>query len=164
MKISELQHHQKISKNAEQIWGWGTPARRMRAQRRADLLKSIGNLHKGNRVLEIGCGTGIFSVFFAQDGVQLISIDICQEMLDQAKRKTSNVEFKIDDAENLSFPDNHFDTVVASSVLHHLDVDRTLQGIWRVLLRACELFEFCRSVTTGIIVVPSDPEGLRKSA
>lgn len=139
MKQSELEHHKKISAQAEAIWGWGTPAGKARAQRRAGLINLAGHLKPGHRVLEIGCGTGIFSVQFAQTGIQLVSIDICQDLLDQAKQKINTVDFKIDDAENLSFPDAHFDAVIASSVLHHLDVPRTLQGILRVLKKGGRL-------------------------
>jgi SAM-dependent methyltransferase len=133
MKLSELKHHQTISSRAEQIWGWDSPAGCERARRRADLIIQLGGLQKGKRALELGCGTGIFSTYFAATGVEIIPIDICEELLVQLRRKLPSVQAKIDDAENLSFPDSSFDAVVGSSVLHHLDVDKSLKEIWRVL-------------------------------
>ena len=58
--------------NTEAVWGWGTPAGRIRARRRAALVSTAAGLCPGIRVLEVGCGTGVFTEMFAQTGAMVI--------------------------------------------------------------------------------------------
>ena len=79
------------------------------------------------RALEIGCGTGYFSLNLMQAGVidQLACTDISFGMVVRATRA---------DAESLPFADASFDLVVGHAVLHHLpDLDRAFSEFRRVL-------------------------------
>ncbi len=76
----------------------------------------------GGRVLEVGVGTGISLPDYARSS-RLTGVDISEPMLCKARERVTrfgltNVDaIAVDDAENLSFPDNAFDVVVAQYVV-----------------------------------------------
>lgn len=97
--------------------------------RRDLLLRAKGN------VLEIGVGTGANLPYYPSD-VQVIGIEPAQDMLQraQAKVRTDRVEFRSGVAERLEFPDDHFDTVVATLVLCSVtDPLLSVREMYRVL-------------------------------
>jgi len=79
-------------------------------------------LKSGDRVLEVGVGTGISLPLYPRD-VRITGIDISREMLERARArvaraKLTNVEDLLEmDAEAMSFPDASFDKVVAMYVV-----------------------------------------------
>jgi len=115
------------------IWNWDSPAGRVRWARRATWL--CQGLDPGFKVLELGCGTGLFTRELAKSGAQVTAIDISPELLDLARRDlgAQNVSFRLENAYQSSFSDESFDFVVGSSVLHHLDVSAALKEAFRVL-------------------------------
>lgn len=131
---NEREHGRKISGHAEEVWGWASPAGRIRADRRARYLYSLGNFKKGDKLLEIGCGTGLFTgKVYDATKADITAIDISEDLLVQAREKYPHSEFKIDDAMDLSFPENTFEGVFGSSILHHLDMRKAMEEIYRVL-------------------------------
>ena len=119
----------------EHIWGWGTPAGRLRAARRAALISNGARLRAGTRALEIGCGTGMFTAVFASTGAHIVAADISDDLLERARHRnlpSSRVEFIAARIEDLALQDP-CDAVIGSSVLHHLDVDQALDNISRLL-------------------------------
>ncbi len=131
---NEIEHGKFLaSNNAGEIWNWETPAGKIRWDRRVGMLTN--SLQSGMKVLEIGCGTGFFTKEIVKKPVKLIAIDISPELIEIAKKNISspNVEFIIENAYQMKFEDNAFDTVLGSSVLHHLDVEAALKEIYRVL-------------------------------
>ncbi len=131
---NEIEHGKKISANAEEIWGWSTPAGQLRAERRANYFINLGKFNSQSKILEIGCGTALFTEkIYSAVKPEIYAIDISPELLEQAQAKLPNVKFKVDDAMNLSFADNTFDCVYGSSILHHLDMNVALKEIFRVL-------------------------------
>lgn len=130
----ELEHGKKISENAEDVWGWGSPAGQIRAERRADYFVNVGKIKKGDKVLEIGCGTGLFTEkVYNKTHADIVATDLSPELLEQGKKKLPDVTFQLEDAMNLSFADNTFDVVFGSSILHHLDFEKSAKEIYRVL-------------------------------
>ena len=111
----------------------------------------LGKLHKllaadseerFDHALEIGCGTGYFSLNLMQAGVigQLTCTDISPGMVSaltaNAERLglSDRVRATPADAEALPFPDQSFDLVLGHAVLHHLpDLDRSFSEFLRVL-------------------------------
>ena len=133
-KENEIKHGAAIAEHAADIWGWGSPSGKVRAKRRSQLIIHYGGIYRGKSVLEIGCGTGIFSRYFAETGATVTSMDISPELIEQAKKETTApVTYLIGDAERLQFPESSFDVVAGSSILHHLDPDVALEEIYRVL-------------------------------
>lgn len=132
---NELEHGKKLLEGgAEAIWNWDSPAGKVRADRRADLIAQYSLADKSSTVLEIGCGTGLFSgKFYQRTGAKIIATDISPELLNVAKEKYPEVEFVLADAMQIQFDANTFDVVFGSSVLHHLEFERSLNQIFRVL-------------------------------
>jgi 2-polyprenyl-3-methyl-5-hydroxy-6-metoxy-1,4-benzoquinol methylase len=115
------------------FWYWETAAGKLRWKRRLEMLTA--HITPGMKVLEIGCGVGYFSKEIAKSGVHITAIDISSDLLNIAREKikNGNIEFRVQNAYDLSFPENTFDTIVGSSTLHHLDVHRALKEFYRVL-------------------------------
>jgi len=132
----EIEHHRQIADQAEMIWTWDSPAGRRRADRRANLFIEHGQLKRGVRALELGCGTGVFLGRVAGSGAQLHGIDLSTHLLAKAQVRLVahlNVALSCGNAEQMPFPDAVYDVVYGSSVLHHLDLEASLQEVSRVL-------------------------------
>lgn len=130
---NEIEHGKKIVKDAGRIWNWESPAGRRRWKRRVELLTS--HITPGMNVLEIGCGTGYYTKELEKTGAKITAIDISPDLLEVAKSnvKSDHVIFMIDNAYHMSLGDETFDTVVGISVLHHLEIEKALKEIYRVL-------------------------------
>ena len=76
------------------------------------------------KVLDIGCGPGMFSMVLGKDGHDVTAIDYSDGMIAQAKQNckdagvTANI-LKMD-AQNLDFPDKTFDLIVSRKVVWNL--------------------------------------------
>jgi SAM-dependent methyltransferase len=130
----EVQHGRFLAQHgAGEIWNWESPAGKLRWARRVKMLTS--HLKPGMTVLELGCGTGSFTRELARSGADIVAIDISPELLEiaSASYSASNVQYQIQNAYALSYPEGVFDSVVGSSVLHHLEIIKALYDIYRVL-------------------------------
>jgi SAM-dependent methyltransferase len=130
----EVQHGRFLAQHgAEEIWNWESPAGKLRWARRVKMLSS--HLKPGMTVLELGCGTGSFTLELARSGADVVAIDVSPELLEIANANCSapNVRYQIQNAYALSYSERVFDSVVGSSVLHHLEIKEALQEIYRVL-------------------------------
>ncbi|MGQ3328938.1 class I SAM-dependent methyltransferase [Halorubrum sp. FL23] len=91
------------------------------------VLSALGPIEEGHRVLEVACGTGRFTTMLADQGADIVGLDISREMLEQGRQNAAEsglsdtVEFVRGDASRLPFPDDHFDTVVAMRFFHLMD-------------------------------------------
>jgi len=133
---NEIEHGRKLSRNdPELIWGWGTPAGRIRARRRAALIAEGARLGPHVRALEIGCGTGVFTEYFVQSGAHIVAVDISSDLLEEARERglpEDRVQF-IEKAFEECEVDGPFDAVIGSSILHHLDLAGSLPRIFALL-------------------------------
>jgi SAM-dependent methyltransferase len=130
----EVEHGKFLATHgAGEIWNWESPAGKLRWSRRVDLLTN--HIHSQTEVLELGCGTGYFTKELVATGARITSIDISPDLLEIAQTEitATNVTFKEDNAYQMSFQDSSFDSVMGSSVLHHLDLEPALKEIYRVL-------------------------------
>ena len=94
----------------------------------------------GHRALDIGCGTGYYSLRLLKMGFEVVGLDISSKSVKLAKLKTKShgfrqVDFNRADASVLPFNENSFDVVVAmGSVLNHVPApERMIKEISRVL-------------------------------
>ena len=102
----------------------------------------------GQRVLDLGCGTGTLALLVKdrQPAADVVGLDADPEMLDQAhsKAERAGVELRLDQgfSTELPYPDGSFDRVLSTLFFHHLNLEskhRTAREIARVLGRDGEL-------------------------
>jgi ubiquinone/menaquinone biosynthesis C-methylase UbiE len=101
------------------------------------------NLADDNRVLDLGCGTGVLTRAIGDKldggkGGVAIGIDAAAKMIAVARKKRSSAtcRFEVAAAEKLPYEDDFFDAVVSSMFFHHVPLDlkkRSLNEAWRVL-------------------------------
>lgn len=113
-----------------------------RRRRSFRTLAAISGARAGDRILDVGCGTGYFarmlSATVGADGA-VVGIDASPEMIDHAislTRSGANTSFDVASASALPFPDSSFDVVVSSLTMHHLapaDQLPAIQEMRRVL-------------------------------
>lgn len=132
----EIDFHRGIADRAELIWNWDSPSGRRRAARRAELLARHAGLAPGRRVLELGCGTGVFLEKVAVHGAAITGIDLSADLLARCAARmagAANVRLVRGNAEQMPFAEGGFDAVYGSSILHHLGLEAALAEVHRVL-------------------------------
>jgi 2-polyprenyl-3-methyl-5-hydroxy-6-metoxy-1,4-benzoquinol methylase len=115
----------------EHAWGWSGPAGTLRAERRTRFLVEAAGLRPGVRCLELGCGTGEFTLRLASSGCELTAVDLSEASVVRCRERAGDaaevVVGNIETGDGLE--GRSFDAIVGVSVLHHVDVraclDRT---------------------------------------
>jgi SAM-dependent methyltransferase len=103
------------------------------AQAIAPILDTFGDL-SGARFLDVGCGTGELAAAAASRGAQAEGLDLAATMVEKAREKFPDVEFREGDAEQLPHANSSLDAIACSFGLLHLEnPDRALRGARRVL-------------------------------
>jgi trans-aconitate methyltransferase len=80
-------------------------------------LLSVLDPQAGERILDLGCGTGQLAHTISETGAQVVGIDSASTMIDVARQKYPGVDFYVMDARNFSFPEA-FDAVFSNAALH----------------------------------------------
>jgi arsenite methyltransferase len=103
---------------------------------------SLGSIHPGEMVLDIGCGAGVDTLVAAKmagPAGRVVGVDPTTEMIDRARANLAlvgltNVSFEIAAAEALPFPDREFDVVISNGVINlTIDKEQALKEAHRVL-------------------------------
>lgn len=103
--------------------------RLLRIGRHHRQLVTLAGLGPGERVLEIGCGTGNLALLIKDmhPDVEVVGIDPDAKAVARARRKARRrrlaVELHEGFAQRMPFPDESFDRVVSAFMFHHLDAD-----------------------------------------
>lgn len=93
----------------------------------------------GIKVLDFACGSGENGIFAAECGADVVGIDISPEGIENANLNAEQVgvadhcRFEVMDGENMEFPDNAFDLGVEYGALHHVDLEKAMSELHRVL-------------------------------
>lgn len=100
-------------------------------------IMTLAELNEGDRLLEVGCGTGVLARE-AEKRVgtsgSVVGLDLSESMLSVARKISPTVEFHQGNAMDLPFEADSFDVVAASFVLMFVpDQARTVREMWRVL-------------------------------
>lgn len=100
------------------------------------ILARLGDL-RNKEILDLGCGAGESSVYFALKGARCVASDYSPGMLQAARRLAEKYKVRIVttrlDAMCIDFPADTFDIVYAANLLHHVNTEKALVEIHRVL-------------------------------
>ena len=119
-----------------------------RERRFKELLVEQAAPSPGQRILDLGCGTGTLAIQVKErePRAEVVGLDADPEMLAQARAKAERADVEIRLAEGMSdqlpFEDGSFDRVLSTLFFHHLDPEpkrRTAREIARVLRKGGEL-------------------------
>jgi trans-aconitate methyltransferase len=92
-------------------------ARASFVQRLAADLVDLLALGGSERVLDLGCGTGVFTAKIAATGAKVVGIDASPEMIEAARQREPGLTFVVGDGQALSFS-GEFDAVFSNAALH----------------------------------------------
>ena len=97
-------------------------------------LLDAASIAPGQKVLDVCCGTGLVAAPAVERGAEVTAVDIAQDMIAAARAKRLPVDFRVGDAEGLSFPDESFDRVICNFGLFHVpEPDKAIAEAARVL-------------------------------
>lgn len=120
----------------------------VRDVRYKSLLIQKADIRPGQRVLDLGCGTGTLAIMVkqAQPETEVFGLDADPDMLKVARTKSASlhapVQFDTGFTNSLPYPDASFDRVLSSIMIHHLktpDKETTAREVYRVLKPGGEL-------------------------
>lgn len=99
------------------------------------------------KILDVGTGTGFFAILLSSLGHEVIGIDLCENMIDNANKTAKSlgyeIDFKVMDAQNLDFKDESFDIIISRNLTWTLpDVKKTYKEWNRVLKKGGRLVNF----------------------
>lgn len=106
--------------------------------------KVLGLMDLGpvKRILDLGtCGCDCMTMILAKNGFRVTAVDNSDEKLAEAKEfaqqegLSKRIDFRREDATNLSFADGSFEAVVAYNLLHHCD---EIDGVVSEMFRVCK--------------------------
>ncbi len=112
-------------------------------------------IKQGDRLLDIGIGTGLASINFARMGLRVHGIDHSEKMMDLCRSKGFADELKVHDLNDIPFPypDRYFDHVITSGVLQFFgELDPIFKEVAR-MIKPDGIFAFVlreQAVTEGV--------------
>jgi ubiquinone/menaquinone biosynthesis C-methylase UbiE len=116
-------------------WIWRTLGEFRRNEDITDFYDPAGKI-----VLDYGCGPGYLTKYLFDHGaLQVTGIDVSEGEIEQARESVDSEgfadrsRFLVADAHATGFPDDSFDLIVGSSILHHLDLRIALEELRRIL-------------------------------
>jgi ubiquinone/menaquinone biosynthesis C-methylase UbiE len=97
---------------------------------------TLAQLQPGEQVLDVGCGTGTLAIEVARRvgrAGRVAGVDPGTQQIARARRSAARrnmpIEFQIGVIEQLPFPDQTFDVVLSTLMMHHLPVSLKRQGL-----------------------------------
>jgi SAM-dependent methyltransferase len=149
IRDANVRYHDLAAEHYDSKWGINYKAVGQ-AQVTGKLRKALGHEpRRYSRALEIGAGTGYFSLNLLLAGVigEAVATDISPGMLGKLERSAAELGLSIEtaacEASELPFDDGSFDLVFGHAVLHHLlDLDAAFREFGRVL-RPGGVVAFC---------------------
>jgi len=97
-------------------------------------------LQPGERVLDLGCGTGSFTLPAAEIAGpgRVVGVDLSESMIERARRRAAargaGIRYDVASADDLPFTPGSFDVVISCLALHHLPAD-VQQGAFHEIAR-----------------------------
>ncbi len=99
-------------------------------------IPEIGSLNK-KRVLICSCGAGYNPVKAAKEGAEVFAFDISETAIEKAREMASyngvSINAEVMDFHALKYPDNYFDVIYGTMILHHIDCSVVSRELYRCL-------------------------------
>ncbi len=99
-------------------------------------IAAVAHLRPGETVLDVGCGTGSLALVAKQQvgaSGRVLGIDPSPQMIARARHKARRrnlaLDFQIGVIERLAFPNQSFDAVLSTFMMHHLPDDLKRRGL-----------------------------------
>lgn len=112
-------------------------------QKLRESIVDLARIQPGEKVLDVGCGTGSLAItakFKAGPSAEIYGIDAAPEMIERARKKATkagvDIDFQAGLVEAIDYPDDTFDVVLNSFMVHHLPGDlksKAFAEMYRVL-------------------------------
>jgi len=100
------------------------------------ITKQLGSL-KGKKFLDLGCGLGEASIYFALKGAEVTACDLSEGMLNAVSElaKLNGVKIKthLSSSEGINLDDVQFDIIYAGNLFHHVNIKETLKELKKYL-------------------------------
>jgi ubiquinone/menaquinone biosynthesis C-methylase UbiE len=112
-----------------------TPIGKLVREVEGELINRLLAPGPGERILDVGCGTGVFTVDFLAAGTDVVGLDISRPMLNLARKKTMGCAFfpVQGDLQYLPFSQNSFDRTVSITALEFIaDAKSAIDELFRV--------------------------------
>ncbi len=159
ISVKEKEMYNTVFDSIASVYGWFYRSQKKGFKGIIDTLKQTGSLREGDRVLDLGCGTGALCAVLAEHGHSVTGIDASGKMIQVARKKTGrhDITYLVADATTrLDFPDDSFDLVIASHVVHGLAPQERLQlyeQMKRVAVHTVVIHDYntTRSLITDIL-------------
>jgi SAM-dependent methyltransferase len=91
-----------------------------------DAFDRLSGLLPGARVVDLGCGSGVFTELLRRRGYSAVGVDISPKLVTLGRARYPGLELLEGDAENLPFPSGSLDGVLLSGLVHHFPDPRRL--------------------------------------
>jgi ubiquinone/menaquinone biosynthesis C-methylase UbiE len=126
--------------------------------RLAPLFTQFAGVQEGQRILDVGCGTGSLSRTLLASGkaISVVGVDPTEDYVSFARRgvPSSRATFQVSAAESLPFPDNSFDAAMALLVLQEFDdPGRAVREMARTTRRAGTVAASLWDFAEGMLMV-----------
>lgn len=103
----------------------------------------LSGLPNGAKVLDLGCGSGIFTRLLSERGYKAEGLDISPKLIELARQNYPTVPFLEGDVEALPYDDESVDGLLLSGLVHHLpDPRRCASEAFRVLRKGGRFMAF----------------------
>ena len=135
--MAEQENKEKLGElgKPSMIFGWGQEKRFALVKKHLDF--------KAKKILDVGCGLGMYSQEFSEEGALVSGIDVDGKKTEQAKELFPKINFQTAPGEKIPFANNSFDIVFLHEVLEHVkDEEKTIKEIVRVLKTGGRLILF----------------------
>lgn len=135
--MTTVQPSSKAAERGEPSYIW-----RAGQERRLEMIKAAAGDRIHGRLLENGCGVGLYLEYLDPLGCETVGLEFDISRAQEAKNKSANV---IGGAgENLPFPAESYDLILSNEVIEHvIDDSKAIQEMIRVLVPGGRLILFC---------------------
>jgi trans-aconitate methyltransferase len=99
-----------------------------------DLIKLL-NPKKGEKILDLGCGTGDLSYEISKSGAFVVGMDLSPEMIEKAREKYENIQFVIENGESFRTSEK-YDAVFSNAALHWMKNEEKVVESMALALRS----------------------------